>query len=121
MNRQDIKEYILGHYDCSSDFPWPVQYPKHEAFRHKKTRKWFALMMEVEPSKLGLSRDDYNSPCTIVNVKCEPSAIGTLVREHNILPAYHMNKNHWITLIIDDELSEDVATSLIDMSYQLTR
>ena len=33
--------------------------------------------------------------------------------------AYHMNKTHWNTIIIDGELSKDLVEELFDHSYNL--
>ena len=38
-----------------------------------------------------------------------------------IIPAYHMNKEHWNTIIIDEKVDEDLVKELIEQSYQLTK
>ena len=40
-----------------------------------------------------MKRNDLRTePMEIVNLKCEPDLISTLIRESGIYPAYHMNK-----------------------------
>ena len=38
-----------------------------------------------------------------------------------IIPAYHMNKEHWNTIIIDEKVDEYLVKELIEQSYQLTK
>ncbi len=67
-----------------------------------------------------MKRNDLRSdPMEIVNLKSEPDLIPTLIRERGIYSAYHMNKQHWIS--VDIERYEDVEKlkMLVDMSYQL--
>ena len=36
-----------------------------------------------------------------------------------VLPAYHMNKRHWITILLDESVSEAKTLDFLDMSYDL--
>jgi len=57
---------------------------------------------------------------TRINLKCEPSKAIALREEHSaIIPGYHMNKNHWNTLIMDESLRNELISSLISHSYEL--
>ena len=55
-----------------------------------------------------------------INLKCDPEK-GVELREQysSILPGYHMNKKHWITVIMDGSLADKFTFGLIDDSYQL--
>ncbi|TVY09041.1 MmcQ/YjbR family DNA-binding protein [Paenibacillus cremeus] len=56
-----------------------------------------------------------------VNLKCDPDS-AWLQREtypHTILPGYHMNKRHWNTVILNDQVPTDVLRDMIDESYFL--
>lgn len=56
-----------------------------------------------------------------MNVKVEPE-MGVLWRGAYaaILPAYHMNKEHWITVRLDGSLPIDLPMTLIEQSYILS-
>ena len=47
--------------------------------------------------------------------------IGSLRKEKGILPAYHMNKEHWITVLLDGSVEKQKIYDLIEISYDLTR
>ena len=72
--------------------------------------------MEVPRNKLGLSGSE---PMTIMNLKCEPLLIDALRTETGFYPAYHMNKEHWISAVLS-AVEDDKLRFLIDMSWELT-
>ncbi len=117
MNRAQLEEYIWITYGIKPDFPWDKS-PTSAVYRHSDNKKWFALVMEVPRVKLGLSGADL---LDIVNLKCDPLMITSLVAESGIFPAYHMNKEHWITAALDGSDSDDKLKLLLDISYELTR
>ncbi len=116
MNRNDLDRYITETYGVLGETPWQ-QYPSHRVYRHCNNKKWFAVIMELPKEKIGLQGQE---SIQVVNVKCEPLMIGSLLQEQGIYPGYHMNKNHWITLLLDGTLEEDKLKWLLDMSFDLT-
>lgn len=124
MERPDGKRYqpmtrwVVDHigktYGVQPEFLW-ARTPNYGTFRHPGKGKWFAvLMMELPRERLGL---DQPGSCDILNLKCDPVVKGTLVDGRHIFPGYHMNKEHWISVILDEGLPTDTLTVLIDMSY----
>lgn len=73
--------------------------------------------MHVPKNKLGL---EGTQPVEVVNVKCDPLIIGSLRQSPGFLPAYHMNKEQWLTVLLDGTVSEKKILELIDWSYDLT-
>ena len=116
MDRTELKTYIVETYDAASDFPWE-QYPNYEVFRHINNKKWFALIMTVPKVKLGLQSEGI---VDVVNFKCDPLLIGGLRSEQGVFPAYHMSKDHWITVSLDGSVPDDKIKMLLDMSFGLT-
>ena len=116
MKRDELETLISETYNADADYPW-LKYPNYEVFRHSNNQKWFALIMDVPKNKLGLHGSE---PLDVVNFKCDPILIGSLRGEPGIFPAYHMNKEQWITVALDDSVSDDKIKMLLDMSYQAT-
>ena len=117
MNREELEAYILNHYSTAPDYPW-ADTPRAAVFRHAGNRKWFALVMEVSRSRLGLPGTE---PLDIVNFKCDPILISSLRGETGIFPAYHMNKASWITASLDGSVPAETIELLLDVSYELTK
>lgn len=116
MNRDDLEQFINENYNAESNYPW-LKYPNYEVFRHSNNRKWFALIMDIPKNKLGLPGTDI---IDVVNFKCDPLLIGSLLKEAGFFPAYHMNKESWITVALDKSVNDDTIKMLLDMSYDAT-
>lgn len=116
MNRTELKQFIMDNYSVEADYPW-LKYPNFEVFRHSNNQKWFALIMDVPKDKLGLRGSE---PLDAVNFKCDPILIGSLCGEPGIFPAYHMDKEQWLTAALDGSVSDEKLKMLLDLSYELT-
>ena len=116
MNRSKLEAFIIETYNADRDYPW-LKYPNYEVFRHCSNQKWFALIMDLPKSKLGLQGAEL---LDVVNFKCDPLLIGSLREEPGFFPAYHMNKDSWITVALDGSVPDDKIKMLLDMSYQAT-
>lgn len=116
MKRSDLESFILETYNADTDYPWR-SYPNYQVFRHASTRKWFALIMNVPKVKLGVHGDE---TMDVVNFKCDPVMVGSLLDKPGFFPAYHMNRNNWITVAIDGSVPDDDIKTLLYMSYQAT-
>ena len=116
MNRKELEEYIQNNYSAEPDHPW-VKYPNYVVFRHQSNKKWFALIMDVPKKKLGLQEYDI---LNVVNFKCNPVLLGSLLNEKGFFPAYHMSKSNWITVSLDGSVADDKIKMLLDMSFDAT-
>lgn len=114
MNRQDIFEWVKQQYSTEPDYPWM---DGNAVLRHKDNNKWYGIVLEVGRDKLGLSG---NAQIDVLNVKCDPILVGTLRTQQGFHPAYHMNKDRWISIRLDGSVPENEIKSLIGMSYDLT-
>ncbi len=112
--KQDIIKFIDKKYNASPEYLWR-RYTTHCIFRHKNNKKWFALVGTVPRRILKLSGD---GKIDFINVKTSDAEFFRGVK--GILPAYHMNKNHWITILLDGTLPIKNIQHLIEMSYELT-
>lgn len=55
-----------------------------------------------------------------VNLKCDPElAIERREASASVLPGYHMNKKHWNTVVVNQEIGDDVLFQWVDESYDL--
>lgn len=115
MDRDTLRQYILENYAAVNDFPW-ISNPTYEVFRNANSKKWFALVMEIPRSRLALQGEDI---VTVLNLKCDPLLSGSLRAEPGFFPAYHMSKEHWISVELA-AVDNDKLRFLIDMSWELT-
>ena len=111
--RERITQYIQNTYGTEAEYLW-ADSPDSAVFRHPASKKWYAIMMGVLPERLGLSGEQ---ALDVMNVKCSTIMIGSLLSTKGFLPAYHMNKNHWISIVLDNSVPDDQIIPLLELSY----
>ncbi len=116
-----IKEQIFAYakkiYKTVPDAPFRTA-PTYFVLRHADTHKWYALFMDVPKEKLGLQGSEY---VEILNIKCDPVLSGSLRTNKGFFPAYHMNRDNWISILLDGTVAAKDIFPLLDMSYELTK
>ena len=117
MDRQTAFDYIKKKYKVLPEYPWK-RYGSSAVFRHTDNKKWFALAAGVQGDKVGLTGTDY---VDVINLKVDDLLFrDMLIRENGITPAYHMNKLHWISVLLDGTVSEQRVYELIETSFLAT-
>ncbi len=115
MNRTEAEKFIKDEFGAEGEHLW-LSYPDFAVFRNAGNRKWFAVIMNIEKSKLGLESND---KVDIINLKCDPVFIGSLRNNEGYFPAYHMNKSYWISVLLDGTVRDEEIKDLIHLSYEL--
>lgn len=111
-----VIKYVNEKYGVTPEFLWENDFDDG-VLRHPDTKKWFGIiMMNTRRSVLGLSGE---GRVDIINVKADPLLIERLIDGKGYLPAYHMNKRHWITLLLDGSVDEKALFALVDISYDM--
>lgn len=122
--REEVLTYIKKKYQTSPEYPW-AKYDNNAVFRHKDNKKWFALVMCVGRDRLGFSgkesSDAENTEIDVINLKIDDMMFrDILLGQAGIIPAYHMNKEHWITVFLDGTVEKEKVFQLIDLSFAAT-
>lgn len=112
MTKEAVYNYVKEQYGTEPEHLWKRD-PDSAVLRHKNG-KWYAVFMNVGKDKLGLPGD---GRVDIMNVKCDPEMSTLLTQTYGFLPGYHMNKKHWITILLDGSVTEAKTLDFLDMSY----
>lgn len=115
MDRIKVFEWVKKAYGTEPDYPWN---DGNAVLRHRTNHKWYGAVLEVSRKKLGLEED---SMIDVLNVKADPMLVGSLRQQPGYLPAYHMNKEKWVSILLDGTVPEENIKNLIEMSYELTK
>ncbi len=116
MNRKDYLEHCLNTYGTSPDYPFDEDF-ETAVLRHTDNRKWYAIVMRVSRRKFGFDSDEV---IDIVNLKLPTEMFGSFGAADGVYPAYHMNKLHWISVLLPDA-PDDVVQFLTNVSFEATR
>jgi predicted DNA-binding protein (MmcQ/YjbR family) len=119
MTRQGIIEFCLTFPATYEDYPFDVVVDENAAtvMRHRGNRKSFALIIR-------------HGGELYLNLKCNPFD-GDFLRQafKSIIPGYHMNKNHWISIVLDSDkakrcvcdVPDELIKQLVGQSYDLIK
>ena len=114
----EIIDYCNNKYGENHVNPFK-KHPDILAFVNEKN-KWYALMSNVEYNKLNKT-SNIITKVKILNVKYPTDNISDIIDNQNIFPAYHMNKKHWISIVLDKNIKLETIKELIDISYSLVK
>lgn len=113
VTREEIFTYTEDNYGVTPEYTFK-SFPKYAALKNRQG-KWFGLVMNVRLNKLGL---EGTKEVDILDVKVDPELGSILRSKPGYLPGYHMNKEHWISIILDQDTDHDSLFQLLDSSYQ---
>ncbi|MFP9132012.1 MmcQ/YjbR family DNA-binding protein [Shewanella algae] len=99
MTLTQLKKLLQQCPNATADYPFGP-----EARVYKVMGKMFALLAEQETPPR-------------VTLKAKPADVLALIDSFE--PGYYMNKQHWFTLTLNGEVSEDMLRDLIEASYAL--
>lgn len=92
--------------------------PEYGVFRNPSNKKWYGLLYAIDIKKL--NSNENSREVEAINVKLNEKKVAQLLNEDGYFTCYHMNKKKWITIILNDTLSDELVMSAIKESYELT-
>ena len=116
MNKPQFLEYCLSTHSTSPDYPFDEDF-ETVVLRHADNRKWYAIAMRVSRRKFGFDSDEV---IDVVNLKLPIEMFGSFGAADGVYPAYHMNKLHWISVLLPDA-PDDVVQFLVNVSFESTK
>lgn len=116
MTKQQFLEHCLDTYGTSPDYPFDED-SETAVLRHANNRKWYAIVMRVSRRKFGFDSDEM---IDVVNLKLPTEMFGSFGSADGVYPAYHMNKLHWISVLLPDA-PDDIVQFLVTVSFEATK
>jgi len=116
MTKQTFLTHCLNTYNTPADHPFDEDF-ETAVLRHTGNRKWYAIVMRVSRRKFGFDSDEV---IDVVNLKLPLEMFGSFGAADGVYPAYHMNKLHWISVLLPDA-SDDLIEFLVNASYEATK
>ena len=113
---QNLIKYVASEYGRDLEFLWG-KLPKAAVWRRQDNGKWFGLLAEINISKICAGAPD--KTVEILNLRCAPDVIDCIADNKNIFRGWHMNKQHWITLVLDGRMKMPQIRHLLDASYEI--
>ena len=101
-------------YENQLEYLWEKS-PDTAVLRHDDNQKWYAILMRIPWDRLDKGREGL---VEAVNLKHDQ--VADLLSQNGIYPAFHMNKRYWISLPLDETLTDEKVLELFERSWFLT-
>lgn len=112
----EIIEYVRKNYNRELEFLW-VRSPGNAVWRRGDNEKWFGVLLTVAGNKI--IPDAGDDTVEILDVRCAPDVTDFIVDKKKIFPGYHMNKRHWVTIVLDGCMATRDICRLLSASYEI--
>ncbi len=116
VTKQQFLEYCRDTYGTVADYPFDEDF-ETAVLRHTDNRKWYAIVMRVSRRKFGFDSDEV---IDVVNLKLPTEMFGSFGAADGVFPAYHMNKLHWVSVLLPNS-PNDVVVFLTNASFEATK
>ena len=110
MNTKQLIKRCLINDDAIDTYPFKdKKYDNTPILRHKSNNKWFGVIFKQNET-------------LYINLKAKPMDISILKDQYPeiILPAWHMNKEHWYKIDVN-AINKPLLDRLIKISFDLTK
>ena len=109
-----IMTLVQEKYKNQLEYLWERS-PDTAVLRHEDNQKWYAILMRIPWDRLDKGREGL---VEAVNLKHDQ--VADLLSQNGVYPAFHMNKRYWISLPLDDTLTDEKVLELFERSWFLT-
>ena len=112
-----IINYASEQYGDEPEYLW-MDSPEYAVLRRRDTQKWYALLMNIPCKRLGLDGDEM---VEVVDLRFDVDELPLKVDGKRYFYGYHMNKRHWITIMLDGSVPLEEILTDVDKSYDLAK
>ena len=112
-----VIEYIKDKYSDEVEYLWE-KFPDNAIARRQDNKKWYLAILTIRKNKLGFKSEE---KIEVIDLRANPDELPKLIKRENIYAGYHMNKKHWITIILDGSVELEEIFQRIDESYLLAK
>ena len=110
-----ISEALLRTFGDMPDDPWQDKYPGIGVFRHPGNKKWYAIIMNTD----GACVRHPGAPCDVLTFRAGIKRSGELLQTPGFVPGYHMNHKSWVSVVLDDSLSDSAILAELSAARAL--
>ena len=107
---KEVIKYVKEKYNDDLEYLWK-RFPNNVILRNKENNKWYAALIALSESKLGIDSDKI---IDIIDLRYQKDKISEIIDNKKVFKGYHMNKNSWITIRLDDSIKTEEIYKLIE-------
>ena len=111
-------DYVHEQYGDRLEFLWE-KFPDNAVWRLPSNRKWYGVLLTVRRSKITQCSREAEM-VEILDFRYDRDELPDFLRHQEcICPGWHMNKDNWLTVILDESLSDAKIFNLLDNSREI--
>lgn len=110
-----IAKLINEKYDVSPEFLWDFV-PDYGVFRNLRSNKWFGIVMNLDKSKIIQTE---TGEVEVLNLKLDNN-VSKALKIKGVYSPYHSSKKNWVSIILDNTLSDKKIMKLVDLTYDIS-
>ena len=110
-----IIDYAREKFGDEAEYLWE-KFPDNAVLRRGDTKKWYAVIMTVPYCKFKAGRE---GTVEVIDMRMPPDELERTVDDKTYFRGWHMNKKHWVTMLLDGSASLDEIIRRLDESYNL--
>lgn len=110
-----VIKYAKEKYNDDVEYLWK-KFPDNAICRRKDNKKWYFAILTVGKDKLGFESKE---KVEVIDFRETTEEIEKLIDNKKYFAGYHMNKKHWLTILLDGSVTIDEIYERIDKSYKL--
>ena len=110
-------DFVRKKYHDEPEYLWK-RFPSNAVWRRKDNQKWYGVLLTVSRRKLRIKSDEI---AEIIDLRVNPNILEKRIDHKRYYPGWHMNKKHWITIILDGSVPFEEICQRIDESYSLAK
>lgn len=114
---QEIMQYVKQKYGDELEYLWP-KFPNNAIWRRKDNKKWYGAILTTTKDKIGLIGKE---TIEVLDLRADKDMLPQIVDNKKYFAGYHMNKQHWISIVLDGELELAEICQRLDDSYKLAK
>lgn len=110
-----ITKLISEKYNIVPEFLWD-RFPNYGVFRNIRSNKWFGIIMNIDKNKI-IPKE--TGEIEVLNIKLD-NDVPEYLKTKGIYPSYHLSKKNWVSILLNDTLSDEDIMKLINISYDIS-
>lgn len=107
--------YVREKYGIDPEYLWE-KFPENAIWRRKDNQKWYGAILTTDGKKFGRE-----GSVELLDMRMETEMLERMVDDKNYFRGWHMNKKHWVTVLLDGSVSLEEIFRMIDNSYLLAK
>ncbi|MBQ8671014.1 MAG: MmcQ/YjbR family DNA-binding protein [Alphaproteobacteria bacterium] len=112
---KEIICYVRQKYGDEAEYLWP-KFPNNAIWRRKDNKKWYGVILTVSAKKFGFESSEN---LEVIDIRADKANLANLIDNQKYFAGYHMNKEHWLTICLNNSVTTEEIMLRIDESYRL--